>query len=133
VIDYGELGGPGGPSHGYRSHRVIENVLAEPGSSDITAGVDFDAIGDRAVEHGLEVRGVATQREALLALGFERWIRDELTEQASLLEQRRGVEAVRAWSGRSRATLLADPAALGRLRWMLLSTPGLPTPSWLAV
>jgi hypothetical protein len=38
---------------------------------------------------------------------------------------------VRTWSGRSRATLLVDPAALGRLRWLLLGTAGLPPPSWM--
>ena len=26
---------------------------------------------------------------------------------------------------------MTDPAALGALRWLVLSTPGLPTPGWL--
>jgi hypothetical protein len=43
-----------------------------------------------------------------------------------------GLEAVRTWSGRSRATILIDPAALGRLRWLVLATPGLPAPRWLS-
>lgn len=131
IIDYGGLGDSGGPSHGYRAHRVVEDVLEDPGATDITAGVDFDLIGRRAEERGLSVVGLATQHDALLALGFEAWIRGELARQTALLDERRGMEAVRAWSGRSRATLLVDPAALGRLRWMLLATPGLPTPSWL--
>ena len=42
-----------------------------------------------------------------------------------------GVDAVRTWSGRSRATILADPAALGRLRWLLLASEGLPPPAWI--
>ena len=72
-----------------------------------------------------------TQHDALLALGFEAWLRDELARQAALLDERDGLEAVRTWSGRSRATLLVDPSALGRLRWLLLASPGLPPPSWL--
>jgi hypothetical protein len=35
------------------------------------------------------------------------------------------------WSGRHRASLLVDPSALGRHRWLLLATPGLPAPGWL--
>ena len=31
---------------------------------------------------------------------------------------------------RSRATLLVDPSALGRFRWLLLASPGLPSPPW---
>jgi len=27
--------------------------------------------------------------------------------------------------------LLVDPSALGRLRWFLLASPGLPAPAWL--
>jgi NADH dehydrogenase [ubiquinone] 1 alpha subcomplex assembly factor 7 len=132
LIDYGGLGGSGGPLHGYRDQRVVEDVLADPGSSDITAGVDFALLADRARNRGLEVAGIATQHDVLMALGFETWIHEELRAQAALLDRRRGLEAVRTWSGRSRATLLVDPAALGRVRWMLLATPGLPVPAWLA-
>jgi NADH dehydrogenase [ubiquinone] 1 alpha subcomplex assembly factor 7 len=131
LIDYGDLGGAGGAPHGYRGQRLVEDLLADPGSADITAGVDFAMLADRASERGLEVTGIATQHDALMALGFESWNRDELARQGALLDEGRGLEAVRRWSGRSRATLLADPAALGRLRWMLLATPGLPSPSWL--
>ncbi|MGH2527187.1 MAG: hypothetical protein ACRDG2_10620, partial [Actinomycetota bacterium] len=43
-----------------------------------------------------------------------------------------GLQAVRAWGNRSRARLLADPAGLGRLRWMVIGTAGLAEPPWLA-
>ncbi|HEV8564063.1 MAG TPA: SAM-dependent methyltransferase [Actinomycetota bacterium] len=132
LIDYGGSGGPGGPAHGYRAHRVVGDLLANPGRSDITAGVDFERIARHAEELGLAVLGNVSQHDALMSLGFEPWIRDELAKQAELLEERRGLEAVRTWSGRSRATLLADPAALGRLRWMLLAAGGMPAPSWLS-
>jgi SAM-dependent MidA family methyltransferase len=131
LIDYGGLGSAGGPLHGYRDHRVVEDVLAAPGSSDITSGVDFHALASRAEERGLTAFPTITQHDALIALGFERWLRTELDRQRSLLDAGEGTEAVRVWSGRSRATLLADPGGLGRFRWLLLATSGLPQPTWL--
>ena len=53
LIDYGDVGSPGGQIHGYRGQRVIEDVLADPGSSDITAGVDFALVAQRAERRGL--------------------------------------------------------------------------------
>ncbi|HXF37914.1 MAG TPA: SAM-dependent methyltransferase [Actinomycetota bacterium] len=131
LIDYGSPRPPAGPVHGYRHHRVVERVLQDPGTADLTAGVDLAAVARRARAAGLAVLGIVDQRSALLALGLDAWIREELDRQADLLAAGRGTEAVRAWGGRSRATLLADPAALGRLRWLLLATPGLPAPPWL--
>lgn len=132
LIDYGGLGSSGGSAHGYRGHQVVEDLLAEPGATDITAGVDFALISARAKSHGLEAFPVVTQRHALTSLGFERWIREELERQAKLLSEDEGAAAVRAWSGRSRATLLVDPTALGRHKWLLLASPGLPAPSWMS-
>jgi SAM-dependent MidA family methyltransferase len=131
LIDYGDVSAPGGAIHGYRDHRVIEDVLADPGSTDITAGVDFALLGNHAEQRGLVAFPTVTQHDALLALGFEEWLQRELERQTSQLDAREGLEAVRTWSGRSRATLLVDPSALGRLRWLLLATPGLPAPDWL--
>lgn len=131
LIDYGTVGSSGGGVHGYRGHRVVDDVLGDPGSNDITAGVDFGLIARHAESRGLVAFPPVTQRDALLALGFEAWIRGELERQAALLEDRDGLEAVRTWSGRSRATLLVDPSALGRLLWLLLASPELPSPSWL--
>ena len=131
LVDYGSAGGPAGEVHGYREQGVLEDVLEDPGSADVTAGVDLAWIARRAEEVGLVALGIVRQWRALLALGYERWAAGELERQASLLSERRGLEAVRAWESRSRASLLVDPAALGRLRWLLLSTPGLPRPAWL--
>jgi NADH dehydrogenase [ubiquinone] 1 alpha subcomplex assembly factor 7 len=133
LIDYGAIGSGGGPLHGYRDHRVVEDVLAAPGSSDITSGVDFGAVAARAEHRGLAAFPTITQHEALIALGLQEWLRAELDRQRNLLSAGQGAEAVRTWSGRSRATLLADPAGLGRFRWLLLATRGLPQPSWLNV
>jgi NADH dehydrogenase [ubiquinone] 1 alpha subcomplex assembly factor 7 len=131
MIDYGAVGSSGGDMHGYRDHRVVDDVLTHPGSSDITAGVDFALIARHAEMRGLVAFPSVTQHDALLALGFEAWLRDELDHQRALLDAREGLEAVRTWSGRSRATLLVDPSALGRFRWLVLASPGVPSPPWL--
>jgi SAM-dependent MidA family methyltransferase len=131
LIDYGGVGTPGGDVHGYRDHRVIEDMLADPGSTDITSGVDFATIANHAERRGLVAFPTVTQHDALIALGFEQWLRGELERQTSQLDAREGMEAVRTWSARSRATLLVDPSALGHLRWLLLATPGLPAPDWI--
>lgn len=133
LIDFGEATGrPAGPVHGYRGHRVVAEVLVEPGSADITAGVDFAAVARRAAERGLTTAfGPVSQRGALLALGFREWSQGERERQTELLASGGGMDAVRTWSARSRASLLVDPAGLGAVRWLLLSTPTLPVPGWL--
>lgn len=131
LIDYGGVGTTGGEVHGYRGHRIVGDVLHAPGTADITSGVDLAAIARRAEAAGLRPYGPVAQADALVALGFETWIRDELGRQHDLIDRGAGVDAVRAWSGRSRATLLADPGGLGRLRWLLLAQPHLPAPDWI--
>ncbi|MEA2556634.1 MAG: hypothetical protein QOG88_172 [Actinomycetota bacterium] len=130
MIDYGAEGHTGGPVHGYAEHRLVEDVLADPGTSDITSGVDFTQLAARAWERGLTAKGSVTQRRALAVLGFERWTQEELERQGALLDEHHGVEAVRTWSGRQAASFLVDPAGLGRTRWMLLASTGLPMPVW---
>ena len=84
-----------------------------PGSVDVTAGVDFSWIADHARSRGLHAFPLVDQTDVLLALGFESWLRDELATQQDQLARGAGLDAVRTWSMRSRATLLVDPAALG--------------------
>ena len=129
LIDYG--GDASGPVHGYRRHQPLDDVLRTPGSVDVTAGVDFSWIADHARSRGLHAFPLVDQTDVLLALGFESWLRDELTTQQDQLARGAGLDAVRTWSMRSRATMLVDPAALGRMRWLLLATEGLPAPPWL--
>jgi SAM-dependent MidA family methyltransferase len=132
-IDYGSEGATAsGAVHGYRSHRVEHDVLSEPGSADITAGVDFEAIARRAEQRGLETLGLLSQRDALLALGYDRWNEGQLRRQTDALESGRSREAVGAWESRGVANILVDPMGLGALRWLLLATPGLPAPSWVS-
>ncbi|HEU4354111.1 MAG TPA: SAM-dependent methyltransferase [Actinomycetota bacterium] len=132
-VDYGSADGAAGEAHGYREHAVLGDVLDDPGSADVTAGVDLGAIARRAEEAGMVALGTVRQWRALRALGFERWAASERDRQASMLAEGRGLDAVRSWESRSRASLLVDPAALGRLRWLLLATPDLPRPRWLEI
>jgi NADH dehydrogenase [ubiquinone] 1 alpha subcomplex assembly factor 7 len=128
LIDYA----PAGEVHAYRAHRVVADVLDDPGSADITAGVDLEALAARARAWGLEAFEPVAQGAALTALGFDDWVRAELSRQGDLLNTARGSDAVRTWEGRNRARLLVDPSALGRLRWLVLATTGLPAPRWLS-
>lgn len=130
LIDYG--GDGSGTVHGYARQQPIEDVLDTPGAIDITAGLDFGWIADHARERGLQAFPLADQTDVLLALGFESWLRDELATQHEQLARGAGIDAVRTWSMRSRATMLVDPAALGRMRWLLIATQDLPAPPWVA-
>jgi SAM-dependent MidA family methyltransferase len=117
---------------GYRGHREIRDVLAEPGKSDITAGVDFAMISDWLEGFGLETRGPLTQREALHSLGYGEWERKARSNQGTLLRRAHGREAVRTWSERNAARVLVDPLGLGSLMWLAVRTEDVPWPPWLA-
>jgi SAM-dependent MidA family methyltransferase len=131
AIDYGSERGSGGPAHGYASHRVVADLLAAPGATDITAGVDFGYLAEAARARGFHAFSTVSQHHALIALGLEDWMHTELERQQDLLATGRGAEAVSAWGGRSRAMLLADPAGLGRFRWFVAATPGVAEPTFL--
>jgi SAM-dependent MidA family methyltransferase len=131
LIDYGSVEGPAGPVHGYRDHREVADVLADPGGADITAGVDVSTVAERARSLGLRAFEPVSQRAALRALGNDRWEATMRTTQSALQQAGRGTEAVRLWEERSRASLLADPAGFGGFWWLVLATAGLPEPPWL--
>jgi SAM-dependent MidA family methyltransferase len=132
LIDYGEATGRSpGPVHGYLRHRAVDDVFANPGASDITAGVNFRAIIETAKDSGLEAFGPVSQRVALAGLGFSEWNEEERRRQVELLDQREGTEAIRAFGSRSRASLLLDPAGLGGLSWLVLKTRDCEWPPWL--
>jgi SAM-dependent MidA family methyltransferase len=129
LIDYA---GGTNDLHGYRDHRVVEIDIDAPGTTDITAGVDLDAVARRAEAHGLRSFGTISQTDALRTLGFEEWYLEERERQAALLSSGRGVEAVRTWSAKNAALELVDPAGLGRLRWLTLAAGDGPPPPWSA-
>jgi SAM-dependent MidA family methyltransferase len=132
LIDYGNIEDSGGPVHGYREHREVADVLADPGDTDITAGVDMASIVERVRALGLTAFEPVTQQAALRALGHDRWERTMRATQTEFQRVGRDAEAVRIWEERSRASLLADPAWFGGFWWLLLATHGLPEPPWLA-
>jgi len=132
VIDYaGDPGNAATGPHAYRRQRVTGELLTEPGSRDITVGVDFPALQARARQLGFTPFPLVSQRAALLALGVGAWFDAERRRQADALDRREGREAVGAWSERNAAALLVDPTGPGRLRWLVVATAGLPRPSWL--
>ncbi len=112
LVDYGDdetglLGRSGvGTVRGFASHRLVDDVLADPGGMDLTATVNFTAIRRAAEGAGLTFAGAATQREVLLALG----IREATARPETPIDQ------LRAVSARSAIDVLLDPNGLGAYR-----------------
>jgi SAM-dependent MidA family methyltransferase len=119
VIDYGlpraQLYHPsrdGGTLCAFRRHRRVDDVLAEAGTRDLTAWVDFSALADHARSAGLEPAGFATQAHFLLESGIEQ-------ELARLVDG--AAEAVAAAHRQVAATLLL-PGEMGeRFKVMALA------------
>ncbi|MGE5064322.1 MAG: class I SAM-dependent methyltransferase [Myxococcales bacterium] len=70
IIDYGhERSAPGDTLQAVHAHRFAP-VLDSPGEQDLTAHVDFEAVGRAASESGAAVTGVVSQGEWLKHLGI---------------------------------------------------------------
>jgi SAM-dependent MidA family methyltransferase len=74
TIDYGytraeSIRFPAGTLMGYRRHMAREDVLVEPGERDITAHVNFTAIGEAGVSMGLSQESFETLGSFLLRAG----------------------------------------------------------------
>ncbi|HEY0033544.1 MAG TPA: SAM-dependent methyltransferase [Devosia sp.] len=70
VIDYGYGRSQTGETlQAVRGHRYAD-VLAEPGAADLSAHVDFEALGHVAGKAGLAVQKLATQGEWLTRMGI---------------------------------------------------------------
>ncbi len=76
VIDYGfpraEYYRPErttGTLTGYADHRRVDDLLAAPGDTDLTAHVDFTALAEHAIAVGLRIAGFTDQHHFLVALG----------------------------------------------------------------
>lgn len=69
VIDYGGAG-RGDTLQAVKGHRFAD-PLAEPGEADLTAHVDFRALGEAARRRGAGVHGPVTQGGFLRSLGIE--------------------------------------------------------------
>jgi SAM-dependent MidA family methyltransferase len=55
----------------YRQHRAAPSPYDAPGEQDITAHVNFSALGLRAVQQGMDDLGLMTQTQLLLGIGEE--------------------------------------------------------------
>jgi SAM-dependent MidA family methyltransferase len=106
--------------HGYRSQSLDREVLTDPGSKDITAGVDFQWLRRHALTSGLTVWGPVSQREALLALGFRDLDRRAQARQQEAIAARRGIDAMRIYSNRTRANMLVAKGGLGDFKVLCL-------------
>lgn len=74
ILDYGYLGGVErisgrGTLLAYHQHRIVENVLAQPGRQDLTAHVDWDDLVKQAEAQGWRVESFQTLAQLLLSLG----------------------------------------------------------------
>jgi NADH dehydrogenase [ubiquinone] 1 alpha subcomplex assembly factor 7 len=119
IIDYGhDESGFGDTLQAVRGHRFAV-TLADPGSADLSAHVDFADLRRQASALGLKPHGPMAQGEFLLKLGLgERRNR--------LLERATPAQADAIASGASR---LVDPRHMGALfKALALTSSGLPPP-----
>ena len=70
IIDYGhEKSAPGETLQAVKGHRYVP-TLVDPGEQDLTAHVDFEALGHAATEAGAKVTDVVIQGDWLNSLGI---------------------------------------------------------------
>ena len=121
IIDYGDARPPGEPTlQAVRSH-TRHDVLAAPGSADLTAHVDFAALARAAKDAGANAQGPVPQGDFLHALGLA--ARAETLHHTASPAQ---AEAIAAAMHR-----LTDPAEMGTLfKVLTLSHPDNVLVSW---
>ncbi|MBI6546898.1 MAG: SAM-dependent methyltransferase [Cyanobacteria bacterium NC_groundwater_1444_Ag_S-0.65um_54_12] len=100
LIDYGaelaeRLADKAGTLRSYRQHRIQDDLLANAGAADLTYQVDFTALRDLAMAHGLTKLGESSQEDFLKNLGWEAISSaidelplDSITRQANLVALR---------------------------------------------
>ncbi len=120
IVDYGHAAPRTGPTlQAVRRHKTHE-VLAEPGSADLTAHVDFAALARAAAEAGARAHGPIEQRQLLEALGIG--ARSEALRRGATPAQAAAIEAARH--------RLTDGAEMGTLfKALALSHPDLGPPA----
>ena len=119
-IDYGYFPTAKGPTlRGLQRHRAVD-VLAAPGSTDLSAHVDFAAFADAARAAGAKVYGPVNQCRFLTALGAG--LRLAVLSARAAPAQRRALEG-----GLRR---LLDPGEMGEaFKAMAVVSPNLPSPA----
>lgn len=125
VIDYGALPGePFEPARGYRAHTHTEDLLADPGSADITGPVDFAALAEEAQAVGLSTM-LITQRELLYASGYRAFLDALAAQQKDAEAKGDHKRSVTLWNLRGEATALVAADQLGNLKVLIAATEGL--------
>jgi NADH dehydrogenase [ubiquinone] 1 alpha subcomplex assembly factor 7 len=124
VLDYGPAAGGFGDSlQALRRHEAAD-PLAEPGSADLTAHVDFAALADAARAAGAATHGPLPQGLFLQRLGLMR--RAAMLARAAQLAGKGPAQAGLILSGAER---LVAPERMGRLfKALSLCDPALPPP-----
>lgn len=116
IIDYGHSHSDIGDTLQAMGQHAYTDVLANPGSVDITAHVDFEALGMAAESMGAAQHGPIEQSDLLLRLGIE--ARANALKAAALPEKKAEIDAAfarlteggRTGMGRLfKAMALADP------------------------
>jgi SAM-dependent MidA family methyltransferase len=70
LIDYGHAkSGFGDTFQAVKSHKSV-SPLQDPGNCDLTSHVDFQAIGETALDNGVHVTGLLSQADFLIKLGL---------------------------------------------------------------
>ena len=107
AIDYGHAkSGYGDTFQAVKAHAFVD-PLSLPGEADLTAHVDFAALGEVAKRSGAAISGPITQRDFLLALG--------LSERASQLAQRGSDEQKVAIKGQFDRLTDSSTRGMGKL------------------
>ncbi len=119
IIDYGhDASAAGDTLQAVKAHRY-HPVLSDPGESDLTAHVDFQALAAAAAAKGAAVHGPVAQGAWLLRLGLE--------ERTVMLMRGASTETAADIAGRARR--LIDPAEMGTLfRVLAILNPSMPVP-----
>jgi len=118
IVDYGHDRACAGETlQAVRRHEYAD-PWREPGESDLTAHVDFEALGAAASRAGLRVQGPAAQGEWLTSLGI-----DARTDALARSAAHRGEEL------RTARCRLVSPEQMG----LLFRVMGLSAPAWPAL
>ncbi|MDB5612529.1 MAG: class SAM-dependent methyltransferase, partial [Devosia sp.] len=120
AIDYGYARTQTGETlQGVRKHKFA-NVLEAPGETDISAHVDFEALGNLAANAGLAVQPLATQGEFLRRMGMD--------QRAKALSAANPGSAADVTAAKNR---LMDADQMGELfKVFCASSPGLDPPGF---
>lgn len=119
IVDYGTFPGAPGPTlRAVRAHRPVP-VLADPGTADLSAHVDFAALSEAARAAGAAVRGPVPQGRFLTALGAEARLA-ALSARAAPQQRHDLANGLRR---------LLDPCEMGTLfKALAFTSPDLPSP-----